>query len=69
MFSYAYNILHLRRYQRDLLAWMRTDYVHDQQEHYRTQRSHPADQNIELYLNDGAKVNYAKFGDTLERIK
>lgn len=69
MFSYADNILHLHRYQRDLLAWMRTDYVHEQQKRYRTQRSHPADQNIEFYLNDGEKVNCAKFGDALAKIK
>ena len=101
-------LIYLHRYQRDLLARMRTDYVHEQQERYRTQLSHLADalehasgadkvrltkqqkklqdqsrelqtyeekihhladQNIELDLDDGIKVNYAKFGDVLAKIK
>ena len=101
-------LIYLHRYQRDLLARMRTDYVHEQQERYRTQLSHLADalehasgadkvrltkqqkklqdqsrelqtyeekihhladQNIELDLDNGVKVNYAKFGDVLARIK
>ena len=101
-------LIYLHRYQRDLLARMRTDYVHEQQERYRTQLSHLADalehasgadkvrltkqqkklqdqsrelqtyeekihhladQNIELDLDDGVKVNYAKFGDALAKIK
>lgn len=101
-------LIYLHRYQRDLLARMRTDYVHEQQERYRTQLSHLADalehasgadkvrltkqqkklqdqsrelqtyeekihhladQNIELDLDDGVKVNYAKFGDVLVKIK
>ena len=101
-------LIYLHRYQRDLLAQMRTDYVHEQQERYRTQLSHLADalehasgadkvrltkqqkklqdqsrelqtyeekihhladQNIELDLDDGVKVNYAKFGDVLAKIK
>lgn len=101
-------LIYLHRYQRDLLARMRTDYVHEQQERYRTQLSHLADalehasgadkvrltkqqkklqdqsrelqtyeekihhladRNIELDLDDGVKVNYAKFGDVLARIK
>lgn len=101
-------LVYLHRYQRDLLARMRTDYVHEQQERYRTQLSHLADalehasgadkvrltkqqkklqdqsrelqtyeekihhladQNIELDLDDGVKVNYAKFGDVLAKIK
>ena len=36
-------LVYLHRYQRDLLARMRTDYVHEQQERYRTQLSHLAD--------------------------
>lgn len=36
-------LIYLHRYQRDLLARMRTDYVHEQQERYRTQLSHLAD--------------------------
>ncbi|MBM6924614.1 hypothetical protein H6B51_01530 [Pseudoflavonifractor phocaeensis] len=101
-------LIYLHRYQRDLLARMRTDYVHEQQERYRTQLSHLADalehasgadkvrltkqqkklqdqsrelqtyeekihhladQNIELDLDDGVKVNYAKFGDVLAKIR
>lgn len=101
-------LIYLHRYQRDLLARMRTDYVHEQQERYRTQLSHLADalehasgadkvrltkqqkklqdqsrelqtyeekihhladQNIELDLDDGVKVNYAKFGNVLAKIK
>lgn len=101
-------LVYLHRYQRDLLARMRTDYVHEQQERYRTQLSHLADslehasgadrvrltkqqkklqeqnlelqayeekihhladQNIEIDLDDGVKVNYAKFGDVLAKIK
>ena len=87
---------------------MRTDYVHEQQERYRTQLQiledsmqsaapservrlnkqiaklkdqaleiqkyeekihHLADQMIEIDLDDGVKVNYAKFQDVLEKIK
>ena len=36
-------LIYLHRYHRDLLARMRTDYVHEQQERYRTQLSHLAD--------------------------
>ena len=35
-------LVYLHRYSRDLLAIMRTDYVHEQQERYRTQLSHIA---------------------------
>ena len=98
----------MHRYQPDLLARMRTDYVHEQQERYRTQLQiledsmqsaapservrlnkqiaklkdqaleiqkyeekihHLADQMIEIDLDDGVKVNYAKFQDVLEKIK
>ena len=101
-------LLYMHRYQPDLLARMRTDYVHEQQERYRTQLQmletnlttaskadqakikkqiikikdqadellkyeekihHLADQMIEIDLDDGVKVNYAKFGDVLEKIK
>lgn len=101
-------LIYLHRYQPDLLARMRTDYVHEQQERYRTQLQiaedslasaapservklnkritklkdqalelqkyeekihHLADQMIPLDLDDGVKVNYAKFGDVLEKIK
>ena len=33
-------LIYLHRYTRDLLAKLRTDYVHEQQERYRTQLSH-----------------------------
>ena len=33
----------MHRYQSDLLARMRTDYVHEQQERYRTQMDHISD--------------------------
>lgn len=100
-------LIYLHRYQPDLLARMRTDYVHEQQERYRTQIQmaedslasaapservklnkritklkdqalelqkyeekihHLADQMIPLDLDDGVKVNYAKFGDVLAKI-
>ncbi|MCL2301623.1 MAG: BREX-1 system adenine-specific DNA-methyltransferase PglX [Firmicutes bacterium] len=35
-------LVYLHRYSRDLLARLRTDYVHEQQERYRTQLSHIA---------------------------
>ena len=36
-------LIYMHRYQSDLLAQMRTDYVHEQQERYRTQLTHLAD--------------------------
>lgn len=101
-------LIYMHRYQPDLLACMRTDYVHEQQERYRTQLQmleisaqsaapservklnkqitklkdqaleiqkyeekihHLADQMISIDLDDGVKVNYAKFQDVLEKIK
>ena len=101
-------LVYMHRYQPDLLARMRTDYVHEQQERYRTQIKlleesaesvppaekvrlnkrlsklhdqeleirhyeekihHLADQMIAIDLDDGVKVNYAKFQDVLEKIK
>ena len=101
-------LIYMHRYQPDLLARMRTDYVHEQQERYRTQIQmleesaekaapservklnkqiaklkdqeleirqyeekihHLADQMIAIDLDDGVKVNYAKFQDVLEKIK
>ena len=101
-------LIYMHRYQPDLLARMRTDYVHEQQERYRTQLTmledaaraaspservkinkqiakikdqsleigqfeekihHLADQMISIDLDDGVKVNYAKFQDVLEKIK
>ena len=101
-------LFYLHRYQPDLLARIRTDYVHEQQERYRTQLAHLedalaqadtsqkvklnkqikkltdqlnetiafeekihhlADQMIAIDLDDGVKVNYAKFDDVLAKIK
>lgn len=101
-------LIYLHRYRSDLLARLRTDYVHEQQERYRTQLTHIAesieqvtgaekvrlnkqqkklqeqslelqkyeekihhlaDQNIEVDLDDGVKMNYAKFADVLAPIK
>lgn len=101
-------LIYMHRYQPDLLARMRTDYVHEQQERYRTQLQmledsaqsaapadrvklnkrlaklkeqalelrqyeekihHLADRMIAIDLDDGVKVNYAKFQDVLEKIK
>ena len=101
-------LIYMHRYQPDLLARMRTDYVHEQQERYRTQLQmledslasagaservklnkqitklkdqsleirqyeekihHLADQMIAIDLDDGVKVNYAKFEDVLSKIK
>ena len=101
-------LIYMHRYQPDLLARMRTDYVHEQQERYRTQIQmledsaqnaapservklnkqitklkdqaleiqkyeekihHLADQMISIDLDDGVKVNYAKFKDVLEKLK
>ena len=101
-------LIYMHRYQPDLLARVRTDYVHQQQERYRAQISyaedalataekgnrvklqkrisklndqlreasefeekihHLADQMIEIDLDDGVKVNYAKFQDVLAKIK
>lgn len=98
----------MHRYQPDLLARIRTDYVHEQQERYRAQIGyandalvsaergervrldkrikklndqlketiayeeklhHLADQMIKIDLDDGVKVNYAKFQDVLAKIK
>ena len=101
-------LIYMHRYQPDLLARMRTDYVHEQQERYRTQLTmledavmtaepsekvklnkqiaklkdqvleigqfeekihHLADRMIAIDLDDGVKVNYAKFESVLEKIK
>ncbi len=101
-------LIYMHRYQPDLLARIRTDYVHEQQERYRSQIAdveaelssaqrgesvalnkrlkklkdqlaetisyeeclhHLADQMISIDLDDGVKVNYAKFQDVLAKIK
>jgi hypothetical protein len=101
-------LVYLHRYRSDLLAKLRTDYVHEQQERYRTQLKHIvdtldteknsaerakllkaqekftaqaaeiaafeekvhhlADMNIIIDLDDGVKVNYAKFDEVLAKI-
>lgn len=101
-------LVYMHRYQPDLLARIRTDYVHEQQERYRAQIGyandalvsaergervrldkrikklndqlketiayeeklhHLADQMTKIDLDDGVKVNYAKFQDVLAKIK
>ena len=101
-------LIYLHRYQPDTIARIRTDYVHEQQERYRSQiqmmedalqtastaervklnkqlakfkdqalelqkyeeKIHRlADQAIAIDLDDGVKVNYAKFEDVLAKIK
>lgn len=101
-------LVYMHRYQPDLLARIRTDYVHEQQVRYRAQIGyandalvsaergervrldkrikklndqlketiayeeklhHLADQMIKIDLDDGVKVNYAKFQDVLAKIK
>lgn len=101
-------LVYMHRYRPDLLARIRTDYVHEQQERYRAQIGyandalasaergervrldkrvkklndqlketisyeeklhHLADQMIKIDLDDGVKVNYAKFQDVLAKIK
>lgn len=101
-------LVYMHRYQPDLLARIRTDYLHEQQERYRAQIGyandalagaergervrldkrvkklndqlketiayeeklhHLADQMIKIDLDDGVKVNYAKFQDVLAKIK
>ncbi|WP_407417234.1 hypothetical protein [Paratractidigestivibacter faecalis] len=101
-------LFYMHRYQPDLLARIRTDYVHEQQERYRAQIGfeeekladaqkgdrvriekrikklndqlsetvafeerlhHLADQMIKIDLDDGVKVNYAKFDAVLAKIR
>lgn len=101
-------LIYMHRYQPDTIARLRTDYVFEQQERYRTlietlsieydtatgadrtrigkeikrlkgqlaeisvfeeKVHHIADQMIDIDLDDGVKVNYAKFGDILAKIK
>ena len=101
-------LIYMHRYTPDMLARIRTDYVHEQQERYRTQIAnvegqigsaskgqlvalqkrlkklqeqlketsefeerihHLADQMIAIDLDDGVKVNYAKFEGVLAKIK
>lgn len=101
-------LIYMHRYQPDIIARIRTDYIHEQQSRYRTamddvgqrmngastservklgkrlsalqaqaeelrlyeeKMHHLADQMIAIDLDDGVKVNYAKFQDVLARIK
>lgn len=101
-------LVYMHRYRPDLLALIRTGYIHPQQERYRNRLMwiadqmevsdsrdrarlakeqkrvsdqaaelvsyeekvhHLADQMIEIDLDDGVKVNYAKFQDVLAKIK
>ena len=101
-------LVYMHRWERTTVATVRTDYVHELQERYRTQLSmlapqleaaapsdrarlkkqqekltsqlteinayeekihHLADMMIDIDLDDGVKVNYAKFADVLEKIK
>ena len=101
-------LVYMHRYRPDLLALIRTGYIHPQQERYRNRLTwiadqmevsdsrerarlakeqkrvsdqaaelvsyeekvhHLADQMIEIDLDDGVKVNYAKFQDVLAKIK
>lgn len=101
-------LVYMHRWQKTTVATVRTDYVHELQERYRTQLSlladqmqstaasdhvklkkrqekltaqlteinayeekvhHLADMMIDIDLDDGVKVNYAKFADILEKIK
>lgn len=101
-------LIYMHRYQPDIIARIRTDYVHEQQSRYRTAIAdlesriaaastaervklnkqlkklqeqdaelrtyeekihHLADQMISIDLDDGVKINYAKFQDVLAQIK
>ena len=48
-------LIYMHRYSRDLLAKLRTDYVHEQQERYRTQLSH-----ISVALNTATGAERAR---------
>lgn len=101
-------LTYLHRYDRDTVARVRTDYVHELQERLRTQLTgaqktaetgegrqranaakrvqklekqlnevnqyeeivhHYADMRLEIDLDDGVKVNYARFAELLTKIK
>ncbi|MCR5110106.1 MAG: SAM-dependent methyltransferase, partial [Ruminococcus sp.] len=101
-------LVYMHRWKKTTVATVRTDYVHELQERYRTQLAllgdqmqsasasdhvklkkrqekltaqlteinayeekvhHLADMMIDIDLDDGVKVNYAKFTDILEKIK
>jgi hypothetical protein len=56
-------LVYLHRYSRDLLAKLRTDYVHEQQERYRTQLSH-----IDASLNAASGPARAKLLKQQEKL-
>ena len=101
-------LVYMHRWEKTTVATVRTDYVHELQERYRTQLSmlgdqmehaaqservklkkrqekltaqldeinayeekvhHLADRMMDIDLDDGVKVNYAKFAEILEKIK
>lgn len=101
-------LIYMHRYTPDMVARIRTEYMHPQQQRYRSQIefcesqlesasgsqrmalqkrvkklqdqlkeasdyeqevAHYAEQMIAIDLDDGVKVNYAKFGDLLAKIK
>ena len=101
-------LVYMHRWEKTTVATVRTDYVHELQERYRTQLSmlgdqmehtaqservklkkrqekltaqldeinayeekvhHLADRMMDIDLDDGVKVNYAKFAESLEKIK
>ena len=101
-------LIYMHRYTPDTVARIRTEYIHPQQQRYRSQIefcesqlesasgsqrmplqkrvkklqdqlkeasdyeqeiAHYAEQMIAIDLDDGVKVNYAKFGDLLAKIK
>lgn len=51
-------LIYMHRYQSDLLARMRTDYVHEQQERYRTQLTHIS--NAQIHAEGPEKIRLTK---------
>ena len=56
-------LIYMHRYSRDLLAKLRTDYVHEQQERYRTQLSH-----IASALNTASGADRAKLLEQQDKL-
>ncbi len=50
-------LIYMHRYQRDLLARLRTDYVHEQQERYRTQLAQLSDAIDHAAVSERVKLN------------
>ena len=57
-------LIYMHRYQPDTLARMRTDYVHEQQERYRTAIAH-----LEQRLSDASTAERVKLNKQLEKLK